>query len=343
MKKHLKDFALISVSFAVLTGFSQASAAQQIKLRVADSFPATHWISLNITKYMMEQVSARTNQKVEFEYYPAEQLGKAKDLLSLAVSGVTDIAYVAPGFVSDKMPLAAVGELPLPTASPSACPVTMAYWKIAKPGGLLDQEEFAPNGVRVLFSIVLPPYQLVTTAKFASVKDLAGMKIRTSGAPKELALRKLGAVPIQMPTPELNEAMSRRTVDGAVLPIGSVPAYGLDVIAKYFTVGENFGSFVANYVMSERKWKTLSPDVQKVLADMGEELSKRGCVFADREEAENINKLQKVGVTLVTLPAADKPGLREMQTSVSKTWADGLDKRGKAGTTVLNAFAEALR
>src|SRR5690606_34652759 len=114
--------------------------------------------------------------KVAFQYYPTEQLGKAKDLLSLTVSGVADIAYVAPGFVSDKMPLSAVGELPLPTHSPSACPVTMAYWKIAKPGGLLDQKEFAPNGVRLLFSIVLPPYQLVTTSRFSRVSDISGMK-----------------------------------------------------------------------------------------------------------------------------------------------------------------------
>jgi TRAP-type C4-dicarboxylate transport system substrate-binding protein len=131
-------------------------------------------------------------------------------------------------------------------------------------------------------------------------------------------------------------------VDGALLPIVSVPPYGLDSIVKYFTVGENFGSFVANYVMSERKWKTLPADVQKVVSEMGEELSKRGCEFADREENANVRKLQEVGVTLVSLPAADKPALREMQRSVSKTWADDNDKRGRAGSEVLKAFTAAL-
>ena len=50
--------ALLATSFAALLGFSQGSAAQQIKLRVADSFPTGHSISVNITKYMMEQLSA---------------------------------------------------------------------------------------------------------------------------------------------------------------------------------------------------------------------------------------------------------------------------------------------
>lgn len=343
MKTSVGKRALRATSFVALLCVSQISAAQQIKLRVADSFPTGHWISVNITKYMMEQVTERTGKKVAFEYYPAEQLGKAKDLLSLTNSGVADIGYVAPGFVGDKMPLSVVGELPLPTSSASACPLTMAYWKIARPGGALDQKEFAPNGVRMLFNIVLPPYQLVNKTRFSTLKDIAGMKIRTSGAPKEFALRKLGAVPIQMPTPELNEAMSRGTVDGALLPIGSVPSYGLDLIAKYFTFGENFGSFVATYVISERKWKTLPSEVQKVMTDMGEELSRRGCEMADRQENDNVKKLQLAGVTLVKLPDADAPAMREIQRSVGKDWAEGLDRRGKAGTEILNAFNAALQ
>lgn len=323
-------------------GLAPPASAQQVKLRVADSFPTTHWISVNITRYMMDRVKEMTSQAVEFEYYPAEQLGKAKDLLSLANSGVADIAYVAPGFVGEKMPLSVVGELPLPSNSGSSCPLTMAYWKIAQPGGVLDKREFAPNGVRLLFTIVLPPYQITTKPKFASLEDIKGMKVRTSGAPKELALRKLGAVPVQIPSPEINEAMSRGTVDGALMPIGSIPSYGLDTVVKYFTVGENFGSFVANYVISERKWKTLPANVQKALTDLGPELSRRGCEMADREEAMNVKKLQDAGAAIVTLSAADKAALREMQGSVASAWAEGLDKRGKPGAEILKAFTSAM-
>lgn len=338
-----------STSLAIACGLASAMVvtapaanAQQVKLRVADSFPTTHWISVNITRHMMARVNEMTNKAVEFEYYPAEQLGKAKDLLSLANSGVSDISYVAPAFVGEKMPLSVVGELPLPTNSGSSCPLTMAYWKITQPGGILDQREFAPNGVRLLFTIVLPPYQMATKPKFASLKDISGMKVRTTGAPKELALRKLGAVPVQIPSPEINEAMSRGTVDGALMPIGSIPSYGLDTIVRHFTVGENFGSFVANYVISERKWKTLPPNVKKALTDLGPELSKRGCEMADHEEEVNVKKLQQAGATIVSLSSADKAALRDMQGSVGSSWAEALDKRGKPGTEILKAFTGAM-
>jgi TRAP-type C4-dicarboxylate transport system substrate-binding protein len=337
----LRTAAACGLAAAFAAG-APAAGAQPVKLKVADSFPTTHWISVNITRHMMARAKEMTNGAVDFEYYPAEQLGKAKDLLSLANSGVSDISYVAPAFVGEKMPLSVVGELPLPTNSGSSCPLTMAYWKIAQPGGILDKREFAPNGVRLLFTIVLPPYQITTKPNFASIKDISGMKVRTTGAPKELALRKLGAVPVQIPSPEINEAMSRGTVDGALMPIGSIPSYGLDTVVKHFTVGENFGSFVANYVISERRWKTLPPNVQKALTELGPELSKRGCEMADREEQENVKKLQQAGATIVSLSAADKATLRDMQGSVGSAWAEGLDKRGKPGTEILKAFTSAL-
>jgi len=100
---------------AALLGLAIGVAHAQDKklvLRVADSFPPGHAIPDYATKWWMDAVTKATQGAVEFEYYPAEQLGKAKDLLALTQSGVADIAYVGPSYVSDKMPLSAVSQLP---------------------------------------------------------------------------------------------------------------------------------------------------------------------------------------------------------------------------------------
>ena len=194
---------LLSIGLAVATLCAPGFAVAQAKIKVADSFPVGHYLPKYFTTPMMERLKADPAAKgIEFEYYPAEQLGKAKDMLSLTQSGLVDIAYVGPGFVSDKMPLSVVAELPLPYTG--SCQATLAYWNLAKPGGLLDKKEFAPNGVRLLFTIVLPPYQVITRKPFANLKDLEGMKIRASGSAKELLLKKLKAVPVLMPTPILS-------------------------------------------------------------------------------------------------------------------------------------------
>ena len=157
MKKVLSPLAL-GLALTFVTAGSTVSA-QTIKIKIANSFPISHYIPEYIVKPVMERFKAK-GLGVEFEYYPAEQMGKSKDMLALAQSGVVDIAYVAPAFVTDKMPLSVVAELPLNFTG--SCKGTLAYWNLAKPGGLISKKEFEPNGVRLLFMLVLPPYQLVT-------------------------------------------------------------------------------------------------------------------------------------------------------------------------------------
>ena len=319
-----------------------AQAADAIKLRVADSFPHGHYIGEKITKVWLDELTKRSNGALTFEYYPGEQLGKVKDMLTLTQSGVTDIGYVPPSFVTDKMPLSAVAELP--TNFTESCQGTLAYFKLAHAGGILDKTEFVPAGIRLLFTIVLPPYQVFLGKKqIEGLKTFEGLKIRSSGGAKELAVRKIGAVPISMSTPEVYEALSRGTIDGMLFPYSSIYSYDLQGLLKSATVGENFGSFVVNYVISERRWKTLPADIRKLFDSLAEETSKRACGISQAGEEADRARLKQAGVDLVALSAGDKAIIRQNMSGVNREWAEGLDKRGKPGTQVLKAFEEALK
>ena len=335
--------ALHAVAAALLVSaaaWSPAANAQAVKLRVADSFPAGHYIPEVATKYWMQEVTRATNNQVTFEYFPAEQLGKAKDLLALTVTGVVDIGYVGPSYISDKLPLSAVAELPGSFAT--ACAGTTAYWKLAKDGGFLATHEFAPAGVRVLFAFVLPPYQLyLAKAKLESLKSIDGLKIRPTSGAVEL-MRKLDAVPVQIPAPEVYESLSRGTIDGVLFPTASIFAYNIQGLLKSATIGESFGSFVVTYAISEKRWKTLPANVQKAMIEAGDATSKRACEYVDDTESKDVEKLRKLGTTLVKLPVADEKRLAELTATNGTSWAGVLDKRGKPGTEVLKAFRAAL-
>jgi TRAP-type C4-dicarboxylate transport system substrate-binding protein len=342
MNKILQRATTALVATLCLAAAGTALAQTPVKIKIADSFPVGHYLPRYVTTPMMERLKALPAAKgLEFEYYPAEQMGKAKDFLSLVQSGVIDIAYVAPGFVSDKMPLSVVSELPLDFTG--SCKGTLAYWNLAKPGGLLDKKEFAPNGVRLLFTVVLPPYQVVTRKPFASLKDLEGMKIRASGSAKELVLKKLKAIPVLMPTPDVYESLSRGTIDGVLFPINSLPPYEIHKLSKTATIGENFGAFVANWVISEKRWQTLPPAVQQDLAAMGEDITRSACAQVEKDEAGDLEKVKAAGVKMVPLSAADKAALATVLHDVATDWATNLDRRGRAGTEVLNAFKAGLK
>lgn len=337
------SLALLALATAALAtpGPDGAARAEEITLRVADSFPAGHYVVEHGTKPWMEEITRATNGKVQFKYYPSEQLGKSKDLLSLTQSGVADIGYVAPAFVTDKLPLSTVAELP--ESFSSACEGTLAYWQLVKPGGFLDQKEISPAGMRVLWTLVLPPYQLYMAREPITSIDVAeGKKLRTTGAAKELTVRKLGAVPVQIPTPDVMEALSRGTVDGMLFPHSSIISYDLARYVKSATVGENLGSFVITYMISKRKWEQLPADVKAAFDAAAAKINREACQKTDADDARDMKRIAATGVDYVTLSPADKAKLREKVSSVSTEWAANLDKRRLPGTQTLDAFRKAL-
>ncbi len=338
--KGQKSFVLGVGMLATAVLASQPVMAQDKKLvlRVADQFPLTHYVPRYAIKPWMEQVTKATKGMVQFEHYPAEQLGKAKDLLSLVQSGVADIVLIAPSYVSEKMPLTAVMELPGMVTG--ACRGNSVYWKLAREGGILAEKEYAPNGVRVLFSAVFPPYQIISAKrKLDGPKDIEGMKLRILGGAMDMTARKLKAIGVKMATPDTMEAISRGTLDGGIFSYGVTVNYKIP--AKYVTAGEAFGTAGAIFIISENRWKQFPDSVKKAMTEAGEIAGQNLCAGVDKEEAEDLEKLKQNGVTVVRWSAADKKEIDAVLVSVANEWAAEMDKRGKPGSEVLKAALEA--
>ncbi len=324
----------------MLTASAVAVSAQDITLRLADSLPAGHYMTTGVAEPLMEMTKEKTGGKVAFEHFPAQQLGKAKDMFSLVQSGVADIAYVGASYTADKLPLSSVGELP--EAFTNSCEGTKAFWDIAKPGGALDQAEYAPQGVRVLAALVLPPYQLFASGEINGLDSIDGWKVRVTGAPKIAAIKKLGGVPVAVPGPETREALARGTVDAIAFPIGSIKPYDLAPHIKTATQGTNFGAFVATWMISQSKFDSLPEDVQAALTEAGAAATLNGCEATDASAGSDKQFVADQGVTFVDLSDADMDKLTTTMASVGDEWAAELDGRGKPGTDILNAFRAAL-
>jgi len=332
-------FGMPLLAFAAVAG-SAATASAQIVIKIADSFPAGHYVVENMTKPWMEEVTKQTGGKVKFEYYPAEQLGKAKDMLSLTQSGVADMAYVVPSFVPDKMPLSPVAELPL--AEAVGCNGAMAYYNLVNADSQRRKLDFDANRVRPLLVQNLPPYQVFTAKKISSLKDLQGMKIRVTGSAKAAVIQRMGAVPVQIPTPEVREALSRGTVDGINFVYTSLFPYDLNPLVKTGTADMNFGGWISSYIISDRKWKSLPADVQQVMSKLAEKYSRQNCEKVMVDDVRDRDRLVQSGMTLLRLTDAEKAEFEAKTRDVADQWAADLDKRGKAGSVVLKEYRDQL-
>jgi TRAP-type C4-dicarboxylate transport system substrate-binding protein len=313
-----------------------AQAAEPVRLRVADSFPKGHYLVKLILEPWMEEVGKRTGNAVVFEHYPAQQLGKASDMLKLTQTGVADIGYVAPGYTSDKMPVSEVAMLP--GSFEHACQGTLSYWKLAR-NGVIAEQDYTANNIRLLLTVTLPQYRIFTVKQ--PVKDTAdvnGLKLRSTGGAQDLTLRAIGAVPVRMAAPDAYESLSRGTMDGLLFPLESVVAYGADKLVKYATDGLGFGSFIVAYSISDSAWKKLTPEVQKAMVDVAEEIIPSACQSVQKSDDETKKSLETKGVRFDALSPEVSARFKDLMKGVAKTWADGLDGRGKRGSEALKEF-----
>lgn len=332
--------ALCLATTALTAGlFAAPAMAQTTTLRVADVYPTTHPVSNTTIKVFMDEVKKRLGDKIAFEYYPAEQLGKGKDLLALTQQGVVDIGLVVPSYVSDKLPLSAVAELP--GAYDTSCAGTQAMQRMATEG-VLAEKEFAANGVRVLIAHTFAPFQAFSTKPFESLDSYQGQKLRTLGLVTDMTIEALGAVPIRISAPEINEAMSRGTIDGGLFGIATAVSYDLVSYLKSATYGESFGGAFVTYAISEDNWNKLPEDVQQVMIEVGNEASLNGCQKADAAVDAQFDELRAANVQIVELSDEDKAKFDASTTDIGKEWAATLDARGLPGAEVLEAFQRQL-
>nr|WP_279578049.1 acyl-CoA dehydrogenase family protein [Paracoccus versutus] len=91
----------------------------------------------------------------------------------------------------------------MPSPYKTSCEAMARFWDLAQEGGLLNEQEYKPQGIHVLFVSSLRPYTVMTTGKqVAGLGDVAGLKLRANGAAMDKAVRALGGVPVRVPSPE---------------------------------------------------------------------------------------------------------------------------------------------
>lgn len=335
----LKTVLALSTSLAAVVT-AHAAIAQEITMRVADVYPTTHPVPNSTIRVFMEEMERRVGDQIGFEYYPAQQLGSGADLLSLTQQGVVDIGLVVPSYVSDILPLSAVSELP--GAYGSSCEGTLAMHELMTGDGILAREEFAANDVRVLITHTFAPFQAFSTRPFESLASYEGQKLRTLGLVTDLTIESMGAIPIRISAPEINEAMSRGTIDGGLLGVATVLSYDLVPYIRSGTYGESFGGAVVTYTISNSNWERLSPEVQEAMTESGRIATRNGCEAADAAVDTQYETLRAAGVQIVELSGDDAATFAASTGQIGETWAQSLNERGRPGTEVLEAFRAAL-
>ena len=138
-------------------------------------------------------------------------------------------------------------------------------------------------------------------------------------------LTAIGAAPVQMPIPQVTEALAKSVLDGAMVPWEVAPAIKLQEVAKYHLDTAPGVPKTSNSIfvlaMNPAKYDGMPADLKKILdANTGLEFSKQiGKVF-DGTTAPAIKLARDAGGVFDTLSAAEYAvAVRELQLASRRT------------------------
>ncbi|MGE0725724.1 MAG: TRAP transporter substrate-binding protein DctP [Alphaproteobacteria bacterium] len=322
----------IAIAAFLLAG---PAAAQTIELKAGDFQSTQHVLSKEGIVHWMRLVESKTGGKVKFTHFPSEQAAKARGLPDAVKSGALDVAMIGPLYNTDRLPLNSVtGLAGTYGSSAGGSPV---LHDMTRKGPLAD--ELAAEGAIAVFSVVLPPYQLLLKSKEArTVRDLAGLKIRTGGTTQALTARALGASGINLPGPEVYTALERGTVDGVIFPLSSVPGYNLQEVSKYISTNASFGGFGITVIMNKQVFEKLPADVRAAVLAAGDETMRHLAKAQDDSIEVLLKQWKEKGIVLFQYAPDQLAAISKAMASVNEEWSTRVGKQNPKAPAVLEEY-----
>lgn len=325
----MKKSILILLILTLMVPFIHAQAQESQKvytLKMADSFPNSHPI-YSVALRFMEEAKKRSNGRIQFEYYPAEQLGKLKDLMKLCQQGMTDITYVGIPYFQGQLGLNTVMEMPAYTTALEGSEI---YRELLKSSPEI-QEEWAKLKLRPFMPFVTNQYDAGTVKKqIKAPEDLKGLRLKSSGGFFELIAKRYGILPVSMPNNEAYEALQRGILDGVINSLPSVKGYRFDEHEKFHTLGMRLGGYPIAYVINEKSWNELPPDLQQALAEAGKSAASYFAEMWDAQVTEIAKDYEKRGIQITRILPRQRVLWDAPLKGVEEEWVSMFEKQGNS-------------
>ena len=297
---------------------------------------------LNMHKAWMDKVEKESGGRIKFEAYPAMQLGGTPvQLYDQAKDGVVDIIWTLPGNTAGRFPRVEVFELPFIMTNAEA--TSKAYWEYVQ---TMAADEF--KDVQVLALQVHGPGVIHTVEKpIKSVDDMKGVKMRAPTRQVNRLMASLGATPVGMPLPGIPDALSKGTIQGAVIPWEVVPSVKVHELTKFHAEFDPAGGalYTTTFVMAmnKAKYNSLSADLKKII-DNNSGMATSAWLGKTQQAGDAAGRKSasdRSGNTIFTVGVAEAQNFRRKSRAIEVEWVEDMNKKGFDGKKLLEG-AKAL-
>lgn len=330
------------VAAAALLGACVTAHAQTITLKVHHFLGPQSIQHTTMLGDWCKAIAKDSANRLQCQIYPAMQLGGSPpQLFDQARDGVADIVWTLPGYTANRFPMMEVFELPFMMTNADA--TSRAAWDFYEK---YAKDEF--KDVKVLAMHVHGPGNIFTTNKpITKLEDFKGMKLRAPTRQTNKLLASMGATPVGMPVPAVPDALSKGTIDGAVIPYEVAPGIKVDEIARFVSETDHSqrALYTALFVvpMNKAKYESLPADLKAVIdKNSGREFS---ALLGRTQEGNDVPGKQKViaaGQKVTVIPPAELVRWQRASDPIDDAWVADMDKRGHNGKQLLQAARDLI-
>ena len=319
------------------------SHAQEVVLKIHHFLPPQATIQAQVLVPWCDKIGKESGGRLKCQFYPSMQLGGTPpQLFDQARDGVADIIWTIPTYQAGRFAKSEVFELPF--MAKSAEIGSPALWEFIQKNSL---DEF--KGTKLLAAHLHDGSLLhFTNKRVTNMDELKGLKVRAPTRIGTRFLTAIGAVPVQMPVPQVTESLSKGVIDGAMVPWEVAPALKLQEVTKYHVDSAAGSNRMSNSIfviaMNQAKYDGLPPDLKAVIdANSGLEFSKQiGKIFdSTTEPAKKL--AAAAGGVFDTLSPAELERWRKATEGVEKDWFTEVSAKGGNGPALLEDARALIR
>ncbi len=312
------------------------SEAQEVVLKIHHFLPPQATIQALVLVPWCDKIGKESGGRLKCQFYPSMQLGGTPpQLFDQARDGVADIIWTIPTYQAGRFAKSEVFELPF--MAKNAESGSPALWEYIQKNSM---DEF--RGVKLLATHLHDGSLLhFTNKRVTNLEEVKGLKVRAPTRIGTKFLTAIGAVPVQMPVPQVTESLAKAVIDGAMVPWEVAPALKLQEVTKYHVDTAPGVAKMSNSIfviaMNQAKYDSLPPDLKKVLdANSGLEFSKQiGKVFdGTTEPAKKL--AAAAGGVFDTLSPAEFDRWNKATDGVERDWFTEVSAKGGNGPALLD-------
>lgn len=307
------------------------------ELRFVHSYPVASQHQRNV-EWFTQQVTERTNGEVTFRVFPSAQIMPINQELPAILAGQVAMTYTVAPVAASVEPLWGVFDLPFAFDVQLDDMSQAAKFIASENGGGILSAAMEKRGFKLV--TIAPtdyPSSVYLTRDKApkTLEDVKGLKIRIAGGRiAQLSGEAFGYSPVAIAGAELVPALSQGVVDGGILP----PIYALDnkLPVKGLMIGPVSWAAVTPIIMSLPVFNSLSPENQKIMMEVGEELRDRALKIVEEDASKAVEQLEAGGADIAYFSPEEADRWRELATPV---WDAFVKENGADAQAMLDELA----